>query len=679
MLHMLSFLGSRLMAVQLPAPLCSTQEMGDAYIHPGRPILPEDILSARESDYQRRPHVLQPRVSQRRRFWLEFSVLPHYPSRKTLKIQRKLEKKHRAKDKTSNDYDLHDVPAIRFPQFGRLPPEIRLVIWEYALCQPRIVVITSKYEDYTPPVGTTLDPLTSNNYLNAAVNGFQNPVLTSLPPLSPPPPPWTPPSAELPALMVACRESYECAVKFYERAFDWRVPHVLVDEDGGDDTFVATRGYYAGRALGFFGQPQASSSPDSTQQGQQQQQQQRLQNLPPLSSVLGSRYRVRPGSTPMQRPAAKRLRPSGPGCWFNFEYDSVFLKGELEPCLEAASTSMVYFMPLLDTKRVRYVACNADDLGVGELMASQLYARLFPVIDRFEIKKCLNIVSPPRIRKQKTRVQSEDEARAATEALTTAANIVVTQRNPSGIGYESDGRQRLSDTQASCMSVNASDINQYAGDMNGLESYDMSNNVCQQVWDQWTNSQNTPRLKAGSQTRSAAHPRGDGSYASDSDSESDSESECSCDCDIENAITADSKPSTNMALDHDDGEGYGLGINVTVAAERDDRDDEGEVGADRTGGTTDDEMEDADGMDVDASPDAAPAEWPPRDWDTLPAPSENYGDAALHGLVPNAQNRDGAPPQDTMRIVMVTEDLLHGTIATIEKVRLYASKFGKDI
>ena len=658
--------------------------MGDVYIQPGTPIFPDDdILSARESDYQRRLHVLQSRVTQRRRFWLEFSVLPHYPSRKVLKIQRKLEKKHRNADRSNNDWDLHDVPAIRFPQFVRLPPEIRLVVWEYALCQPRIIVVTSKCEDYTPPVGTTLDPLTSSNYLNAPANGFHSPVLTSLPPLSPPPPPWTPPPAELPALMMACRESYDCAIKFYQRAFDWRVPHVLVDEDGGDDTFVATRGYYAGRALGFFGQPQASSSHDSTQQGQEEEQQQQqqqppLQILPPLSSVLGSRYRIRPGSTFMQRPAAKRLRPNGPGCWFNFDYDSVFVKGDLEPCLDAASTSMVYFLPQLDTRRVRYVACSADDLGVGELMASQLYARLFPVIDRFQIKKCLSVVSPPRIRKQRPKVQAKNKAGAATENLTAAANIAVTQRNPSGTGYDSEGGHRLSNTQASCMSVNAASMSQYAGDMNGLESYDMSNNVCQQVWDQWTNSQNMPLLKTGSHARSATHAREDGAYASDSDSDSGSESECSCDCDIENAISAPPKPHTNMALDHDDGEDYDLGIRVTAAAERDERDDEGEVGADRTGGTTDDEMDDADGMAVDASPDAAPAEWPPRDWDTLPAPSENYGDAALHGRVPTTQDRDGAAPQDTMRIVMVTEDLLYNTIATIDKVRRYATEYGKS-
>ncbi|OAA61029.1 hypothetical protein SPI_05053 [Niveomyces insectorum RCEF 264] len=263
----------------------------------------------------------------RRRFWLEFSVLPNDDNN----------------DNTAGCANHTNRTPRTFLCFGRLPAEIRLHVWEWALRQPRIVAITSR--------SAVLEP------------GAR------------PPPPLLPKLPELPALMTVCREARALARTHYERAFAWHVPLVLTDDDDDD----------VGKGIA----------------------------LPPAATA---------------------------GCWFNFAHDAVLLRGELEPCADAASTSMVYFLPRSDTVRVRHVACQAADLGVGTLFANQLYARLFPIVDRFAIRDRLLVVV---------------------------------------VAHDGDG-----------------DVGR--GLLGSYEARD--NNVCQQVWDRWTNSQNMPLLTASGRT-----------------------------------------------------------------------------------------------------------------------------------------------------------------------------------
>lgn len=352
----------------------------------------------------------------RRRFWLEFTVMTDeeiMAEGNTDAIVRAARAARRAQAAKAAK-----GPA-GFPQFPRLPAEIRLQIWELALLHPRIIAITCRSEDYIPQ-----QPVTYMANLGMDANSMdysQGPTSVTLPSLASSEtmaaPEWKPPAAELPALFVVCRESYSVACKFYQRAFNWRVPLVLVDDDDDVELNAAIERNFARNFFGFHGlqgQPIPAPAAQATEVVEHAQPVgaanggQGLSTgaaaaatattpatgadtfLPPLSSVLGQQSQT---ALPSQRRAGRR-RPGGPGCWFNFQWDSVLLRGDLEPAQEAAATSMVYFLPRHDTVRVRQVACNAADLGVGELLANQLYARLFPIIDRFGIKDRLVVVDP---------------------------------------------------------------------------------------------------------------------------------------------------------------------------------------------------------------------------------------------------------------------------------------------
>ncbi|KAI1106736.1 hypothetical protein F4804DRAFT_299690, partial [Jackrogersella minutella] len=98
----------------------------------------------------------------------------------------------------------------QFTLFPNLPPELRLKIWEY-LIAPRIVAVACLDAEAPPPEEEPEEPW------------------TSFPELSP-----SPPSA-VPVLLFVNQESRALALKHYEPAFSWKVPHVLLYNNGHDD------------------------------------------------------------------------------------------------------------------------------------------------------------------------------------------------------------------------------------------------------------------------------------------------------------------------------------------------------------------------------------------------------------------------------------------------------------
>lgn len=75
---------------------------------------------------------------------------------------------------------------------------------------------------------------------------------------------------------------------------------------------------------------------------------------------------------------------SEPHVYFNFEHDTLFLLGELEPCTAAGdfNSPMTYFLNREDTRRVRRVAVAFRALRHGESGAQQIFGTLFHVVDR---------------------------------------------------------------------------------------------------------------------------------------------------------------------------------------------------------------------------------------------------------------------------------------------------------
>jgi hypothetical protein len=114
------------------------------------------------------------------RFWLKFQVCADGLS---------------PRPTASADSDLVGG-ATTFPRFGDLPPEIRLQIWSH-LIQPRVVIAAC---------------LDAENATSKTAQLEQRRRLPAVP-----------------ALLHACAEARELGLRHYERAFAWRVPHMLVD------------------------------------------------------------------------------------------------------------------------------------------------------------------------------------------------------------------------------------------------------------------------------------------------------------------------------------------------------------------------------------------------------------------------------------------------------------------
>ncbi|KAI0181964.1 hypothetical protein GGR52DRAFT_526917 [Hypoxylon sp. FL1284] len=181
-----------------------------------------------------------------------------------------------------------------FAQFGRLPPELRLKVWEY-LVAPRVVAVAcldAEAEDEEPPEPWTRFPdLTGNG--------------------SPPEP-----LPELvPVLLRVNRETRALALSRYEPAFRWKTPHVMLPQQGDGAT--------------------------------------------------GARW-------------------SRPSTWFNFDLDTLYLLGQLEPCDSYGFNSpMAYFLDREEARRVRRLAVAFAALKYGEMAPQHIFGSLFHCVDRF--------------------------------------------------------------------------------------------------------------------------------------------------------------------------------------------------------------------------------------------------------------------------------------------------------
>ncbi|KAI1461138.1 hypothetical protein F4805DRAFT_477518 [Annulohypoxylon moriforme] len=209
-----------------------------------------------------------------------------------------------------------------FPHFPNLPPELRLKIWEY-LIAPRIIAIACLDAEAPPPSEEELeDPWTSFPSLC--------PCDSKIPP------------ATIPVLLLVNRESRSLALKHYEPAFSWKVPHVLLS---------ATNSFAP-----FTPPPNSNSGP----------------YLHPNSST---------SITPNSHPGSTWSPPS---VWFSFPHDAVYLLGELEPCDSFGFNSpTAYFLSREEALRVKRLAVAFAALGYGESGSQHIFGALFHVVDRF--------------------------------------------------------------------------------------------------------------------------------------------------------------------------------------------------------------------------------------------------------------------------------------------------------
>ncbi|KXJ96883.1 hypothetical protein Micbo1qcDRAFT_229676 [Microdochium bolleyi] len=228
--------------------------------------------------------------------------------------------------------DGDDVRNYGFGCFQALPPELRLKIWDY-LIAPRIVKIFCLQE--------------------LTFTGGNGPFLTGGIPMTPPEPsmaidihdrPW---ASQTPLILHVNREARAHALKRYELAFSWKVPHVLAGMDMASTTTTTTT---------RTGETSSSS----------------LSSRPPPSW-------------------------SEPRLYFNFALDTIYLAGELEPYDSFGFNSpMTYFLRKEDCLRVRHIALAFGALHYGEAGSQQIFGALFHVVDRFNppLGKVLVTVTP---------------------------------------------------------------------------------------------------------------------------------------------------------------------------------------------------------------------------------------------------------------------------------------------
>ena len=101
-----------------------------------------------------------------------------------------------------------------FPQFSRLPRELRLIIWQMALPGPRVVTIRQKLlqKSFSQWWNETHDESESVDHQDFGGEAWRQIILSG-------PVFGIKPDNGPPAILSACREAYGVASKFYERVF----------------------------------------------------------------------------------------------------------------------------------------------------------------------------------------------------------------------------------------------------------------------------------------------------------------------------------------------------------------------------------------------------------------------------------------------------------------------------
>ncbi|KAI1388305.1 uncharacterized protein F4822DRAFT_241679 [Hypoxylon trugodes] len=81
---------------------------------------------------------------------------------------------------------------------------------------------------------------------------------------------------------------------------------------------------------------------------------------------------------------ARTTRRSPHSAWFDYARDTLYLRGELEPCDSYGfNAPMAYFLSRRETERVRKLALSFSALGYGESGPQHIFGALFHVVDRF--------------------------------------------------------------------------------------------------------------------------------------------------------------------------------------------------------------------------------------------------------------------------------------------------------
>ncbi|KAI5864262.1 hypothetical protein GGS23DRAFT_490524 [Durotheca rogersii] len=132
----------------------------------------------------------------------------------------------------------------------------------------------------------------------------------------------------VPVLLSVCREARCVALSRYEPAFSWKAPDVFLFD---------------------------SMDPDSDEEMDESD----------LSSSESSSW-------------------SQPGVWFNYDLDTVFIRGKLEPRDNyGMSNPVAFFLRREDASRVRKLVISFSALRYGRTATQQIFGALFHVLDRF--------------------------------------------------------------------------------------------------------------------------------------------------------------------------------------------------------------------------------------------------------------------------------------------------------
>ncbi|KAK7752332.1 hypothetical protein SLS62_005668 [Diatrype stigma] len=177
---------------------------------------------------------------------------------------------------------------------------------------------------------------------------------------------------QVPVLLHVNRETRTLALKHYELAFAWKVPHVLAVNSLVPGTYYYPQNHF----------PPSSSSSSSVSTTANNTTSPSLSSPPSTSSpsVPSQKQPQQPSPKPSRRAAAG----SEARVYFSFARDMLYLRGELEPHDSFGFNSpMAYFVARGDAARVRRVAVAFRALGYGETGSQQIFGSLFHVVDRF--------------------------------------------------------------------------------------------------------------------------------------------------------------------------------------------------------------------------------------------------------------------------------------------------------
>lgn len=290
--------------------------------------------------------------------------------------------------------------SASFALFPQLPAELRLKIWEYLLA-PRIVQVSCFDSEEEPECefeSTSASPCQEADAeaeeQEAGVDTYFSSFSSSVAATAARERRHGSSSSrggrgrrrerwqsqqQVPVLLHVNRETRTLALKHYELAFAWKVPHVLAVNSLVPGTYYYPQNHFPPSASISTSttttSPSLSSpSPSTTSPTRSQKQPEPSQPHPP----------TKPTATTTTAATRRAAAGSEARVYFSFARDMLYLRGELEPHDSFGFNSpMAYFVARGDAARVRRVAVAFRALGYGETGSQQIFGSLFHVVDRF--------------------------------------------------------------------------------------------------------------------------------------------------------------------------------------------------------------------------------------------------------------------------------------------------------